>query len=295
MKSEGLFHEILNCVNIYFASNVRSLIEDCNNNWAEEFNNIIAKYLGNIFNTVFIRNLFFLLQGGKRINYSLAGSYQSRVAASVVQYNTTGHAGSEMHKFINENVVSSCLKVENSRRKHYIKNEIARQAQPRKKATKDKTTKGYKGQTADLSEHALEVAKNIQLAKLDANRTNRGMILINTFGQKYNQKWIEVRKSVVNCSYFGRIINARSPKSYKNLLEEMLYTKSANTAEVRHQRLYEPEALKMFSLVHKDHQLDETGIFIDKELCFLGVYYIFVRPTTHSFSLFLRCVAFTTI
>lgn len=46
LKSCGLFHEILNFCNIYFANNVRSLIEDQTNNPAEELNNVIAKYLG---------------------------------------------------------------------------------------------------------------------------------------------------------------------------------------------------------------------------------------------------------
>lgn len=48
LKSGGVFHEILKLCNIYFASNVKSLLEDCTNNSAEELNNIIAKYLGNI-------------------------------------------------------------------------------------------------------------------------------------------------------------------------------------------------------------------------------------------------------
>lgn len=47
LKSCGLFYEILNYCNVYFASNVKSLIADCNNNAAEEFNNVVAKYLGN--------------------------------------------------------------------------------------------------------------------------------------------------------------------------------------------------------------------------------------------------------
>lgn len=46
LKSGGIFHQILNYCNIYFASNVRSLIENCTNNAAEELNNVIAKYLG---------------------------------------------------------------------------------------------------------------------------------------------------------------------------------------------------------------------------------------------------------
>lgn len=47
LKSGGIFHEILNYCNIYFASNVRSIIEDFTTNSAEEFNNVVAKYLGN--------------------------------------------------------------------------------------------------------------------------------------------------------------------------------------------------------------------------------------------------------
>lgn len=46
LKSAGLFNAILNYCNIYFASNVKSLLEDCNTNAAEEFNNVVAKYLG---------------------------------------------------------------------------------------------------------------------------------------------------------------------------------------------------------------------------------------------------------
>lgn len=46
LKTGGIFYEILNICNVYFASNVRSLIADTSNNAAEELNNIIAKYLG---------------------------------------------------------------------------------------------------------------------------------------------------------------------------------------------------------------------------------------------------------
>lgn len=46
LKSCGIFHEILNYCNIYFASNVKSLLQDQTNNAAEELNNVIAKYLG---------------------------------------------------------------------------------------------------------------------------------------------------------------------------------------------------------------------------------------------------------
>lgn len=56
LKVGGVFHELLNFCNIYFASNVKSLLEDTTNNAAEELNNIIAKYLGKIAKTFFAGN-----------------------------------------------------------------------------------------------------------------------------------------------------------------------------------------------------------------------------------------------
>lgn len=165
--------------------------------------------------------------------------------------------------------------MENARKNHYVKNEIARQAKPRKRSNKDKKkdTKGYGDcQNPDMTGNALEVAKKIVMDELHFNQVNREMILENTFGQKYNLKWFEACRKVVSCSFFGKILNARSPKTYTNLLNELLYSRGefSNTAELRHQRLYETEALKMFSLVHKKRMLQQTGLFIDKELSFLG-------------------------
>lgn len=221
---------------------------------------------------------FLGLTGGKRINYSLAGSYGGRVSAAVVQYNTKGHAGSEFHKFYGVNSDNSCMKLENDRKRHYAQNEAANQVKPRNRSFKDKSTKGYGGcQAIDISEHSLEIAKNIELEKLNSNRLNREVILASTIGQKHNTKWLEVRKKMINCSFFGRIINSRSPKSFKALLEDLLYTESefGNSAELRHERLYQPEALKMFSLVYKKHALEKTGIFIDKDRSYLGVLFHF--------------------
>lgn len=192
-----------------------------------------------------------------------------------MQYNTKGHAGSVFHELhtLNLQPSKSCLKLENSRINHYAKNEAARQIKPRKRTVNDKITKGYGAcQLPDLSERAFEVSKNIVIDNLNINRLNRDVVLANTFGQKYNFKWYETRKKLLNCSYFGRVINAKGPKSYKNLVDEILYSEKefGNVAELRQQRLYECEALRMFSLIHKDYELEKTGLFIDCELGFLG-------------------------
>lgn len=44
----------------------------------------------------------------------------------------------------------------------------------------------------------------------------------------------------------------------------------AKTAAIKHHKLYEEEALNVFSSSYKDYNLEKCGIFIDKDLCFLG-------------------------
>lgn len=46
LKIDGIFNDILNLCSSYFASSVASLLLNYNNNMAESFNNIIAKYIG---------------------------------------------------------------------------------------------------------------------------------------------------------------------------------------------------------------------------------------------------------
>lgn len=115
LQTDGLYFEVLNLCQIYFAANAKSLLENETNNPAEEFNNIVAKYLG-----------------GKRINYSLAKSYTARVAMAVVQYNTGGHAASTFRKYkIGENHKPSTEKLELKRKRKLKANEITLQTKPR--------------------------------------------------------------------------------------------------------------------------------------------------------------------
>lgn len=226
-------------------------------------------------------NSYFFGTGGKRINYSLAGSYGGRVSAAVVQYNTKGHAGSHFHNVLSDNTAGSCLKIENVRIRHNVKNEIARQAKPRVRVAKDKVTKGYGDcQKPDLTGSAFEISKKNVLDQINTNRLNRDVILANTYSQRHNIEWGNARKKLINCNYFGRIVHCRTPKSYKLLLLEMLYSPKEGTADIRHNRLHEETALKMFTMLHKAHELEKTGLFIDKERGYLGNYF-----TKHHFDM----------
>lgn len=154
-------------------------------------------------------------------------------------------------------------------------NAKARLVKPRKKITKDaKSNKSYGPNCGrpDLPEKAFQVAKSIELARLETDKANIDEITRRTYGQRFNTSWFTVRKKVVDASFFSRIVNAKSPKSYKSLLYEMLYSPNefSKNAEMRHQRLYVEDAVNCFRTIYKEHVLDKTGIHIDRELGFLG-------------------------
>lgn len=156
LKTNGLYYEVLNLCQVYFAGNVKSLLENRTNNPAEEFNNIVAKYIG-----------------GKRINYTLAKSYTGRVACAVVQYNSGGHASSIFKKFKlpNANIDdSNSLILERSRKRKLLRNTIRLQNKPRDRHPKDQqTAKGYVHgigtEDVDMPIQQLETCKNIFLGK----------------------------------------------------------------------------------------------------------------------------------
>lgn len=85
---------------------------------------------------------------------------------------------------------------------------------------------------------------------------------------------MEIRRIMLTSSYFGRILNVRNRTSYTNIVDEILYKNSqyANTAEVRHQRIYEVEALAIFADLYPFESIEKSGIFIDDELSFLGTF-----------------------
>lgn len=56
----------------YLSYNAGSLIQDVDSNIVEQFNGIIA-----------------MLVGGKRVNFSLGNSYETRCFAAVIQFNTS--------------------------------------------------------------------------------------------------------------------------------------------------------------------------------------------------------------
>lgn len=80
----GLMNEIISALR-RVVDNAKSLLYDVDNNYCEQFNSIINKHIG-----------------GKRINFSQRQSYNIRIQAAVVSFNSEGSFIHAMHKKITD-------------------------------------------------------------------------------------------------------------------------------------------------------------------------------------------------
>lgn len=171
--------------------------------------------------------------------------------------------------------------MENVRKRKCLKNAIANQNKPKTRCSdqppnKKKKTKHYGDghEDVDMTPLAFEMAKNRFLERISENHINRDNIQTETRAQRHSLKWMEIRRLILTSSYFGRILNVRNRNSYSTIVEDILYknVQYANTAEVRHQRMYEAAALSIFSGVYPFESIDKCGIVIDEKYAFLGTF-----------------------
>lgn len=189
----------------------------------------------------------------------MAGSYNLRTANAQVHLNTENHSASTFQLFKFGKSLASSLNLENARKRKVKLNTVRQQQNPKKRRhNEDRTSKkkqkkeyGDGHEDVDFTPSQLQVAKDRLLEQLDKDRRNRVEIQIQTRGQRYSARWDEIRQNLLTSSYFGRILNVNSRKSYQKIVEDILYHNVAysNTAELNHH---------------------VCGIFIDTQYSFLG-------------------------
>lgn len=210
-------------------------------------------------------------------------SYKARTATADVHYNTGGHSGSTFHEITYGDVKESCLKLETTRKRKVRMNAIAKERKSKKprleeKSKNDPKTKGKRKhygvghQDLDMLDPAYKAATERFLEKINENQRNRIALVEETKAQRNSFKWMQVRRNLLTSSYFSRILKANSRKSYSTIVDDILRknVQYSNSAELRHQRLYQLEALSIFSQVYGFEPISLCGIFIDLEFCFLG-------------------------
>lgn len=221
------------------------------------------------------------ISGGKRVFNAMAGSYKLRTAIADVHLNSGYHAGSSFQQFKYGKILPAMLKMENQRKRKVEINTIRKEENKKRKFEEEpsvpsdnKKKKGYgeRHEDVDLTTAQFEVAKIIFLERLNEDRIMRHSIQTETLEQRHSSKYCQVKQCLLTSSYFSRILHARSRKSYKKIVEDILYrnTLYTNTANQNHQRLYQMEALEVFSHLYENEPIDRCGIFIDEKYSFLG-------------------------
>ncbi|XP_050512375.1 uncharacterized protein LOC126888289 [Diabrotica virgifera virgifera] len=88
MKECGIYEDVMSALQRVI-DNASSLIMNMDNNLAEHYNSVVCKFIG-----------------GKRINFSLRGSYQTRCEAAALSFNS----GGEYHRMINKTMFGNSPK-----------------------------------------------------------------------------------------------------------------------------------------------------------------------------------------
>ena len=232
-----------------------SLLRGLNNNAVEGFNNIIAKFIG-----------------GKRINFGRAGSYQGRVSAAVVQYNTK-EAFSRLSTAMNKEPPTMIRKLEGRRKR------AAEKAREYKKEAKASSFRNQK-QTCDqdygpnAAKPDMEEAVYSSECKRHADillhwQTRRDEIQVETRDQANSDKWIGYRKKLLTASNFGKVCRLRKTTPRANTVKSIMYPQLHNLHSLQYGRENEANALKQMQEELGMHIL-RCGLFIDDTVPHLG-------------------------
>ncbi|XP_025415583.1 uncharacterized protein LOC112687212 [Sipha flava] len=256
-EKNGIMSEIQNIMS-RLITNAESLLENKNNNICEQFNSIINKHTG-----------------GKRVNFSGRRSYNTRVEAAVIDFNSKNflrlihkkHSNGFSPGTFGKKFINNCHRI----RSNTIKR---RQLFPEtRKVPKNKTS----GPDADygmaeplletLSPEQMEIKKIDFLASLQ--RANVEQIEIDTREQSECDKWFQERRIRLTASRFGHICKMRKTTSCKNSVYDILYGSDIHSKAIQYGKDMEVVARKK-----AERFLSKTiyacGLFVDKEIGYLA-------------------------
>ncbi|GBP09537.1 hypothetical protein EVAR_76550_1 [Eumeta japonica] len=118
-----------------------------------------------------------------------------------------------------------------------------------------------------------DVLKEMKLKFLDSlNKTDkeREHIQKTTILQRDCSEWMELRRSLLTASNFSTIIKMKQSPKCANTVKKIIYgTNLEHVASIKHGRNNEGQALKQLA-EQEGINIEQCGLFIDKDLPFLG-------------------------
>lgn len=224
------------------------------NNLVESFNARVAKYVG-----------------GKRVNYSLKGSYSGRCAAAVISFNTGGTLQTYVHKFIfKTDANEQIIQLENKRKNHNYRRKNIKKKKTLKNVPAKDAHYGVHCQKPDMDAHKFREKKQDFLKALVLSKEERNSLERSTVLQSASPKWLETRRKLLTASWFARVCKRRANTNCASLVKQILYGNDlSNVPSIKHGRTNEHTALQELKCA-LNLNIQECGLFIDDEFSFLG-------------------------
>ncbi|XP_060858281.1 uncharacterized protein LOC132935681 [Metopolophium dirhodum] len=260
LEKSGLWNDILAARNL-LAHHSSSLIHNVNNNCVENYNSVVAKYVG-----------------GKRINFSLKGSYQTRCHIALTSLNAGPSHISVLHKKITKASPGVFTKRFIEQRSNKNKNKLKRrQLFGNSKSTK----KVYNGpdrdygciqeepQILDMDPKEFNIKKIKFLERVSKTNEEIKTLEESTKNQSESELWKVERSIRLTASNFGKVCKLRLTTSRKNTVKSILYNTFSGNLSTNYGIENEPIARISFEKVI-NLKIKPAGLFVDKTYHFLA-------------------------
>lgn len=223
-----------------------------NNNIAEHYNSIVAKFVG-----------------GKRVNFALSNSYKYKTHAAAVQFNSKKAVTTLYQTAFERNPPALTQKIELKRLQKAVygkeRRTMNRENHVRPKRFNDTKEKGSgygeNCQTTDISTDDFENEKKIILEKLKNYQETREANEEKTRSKQRNALFQKITNIVLMASNFGAVCKARvMSKQVKDVCKKMV----SNNKAAKHNNESQPIAKQQLA---KEQQISirDCGVYIDKE------------------------------
>lgn len=242
--------------------NADSLLYQFTSNSVESCNGIISKLIG-----------------GKCIHFARRGSYQTRVKASVVQFNTGQALSSTCHTMGKETPACSkiiesrnIIKYENYQKYVHAAKELGRSVRTSKYFAKTLTVDkdyGPNVERPDIEGHMYEQLKSNHYEMLIEQQCNRAVLEYATRDQHENPMWHNIRRNLLTASNFGKVCSRRQTTSCQNLVKTILYPPQLTNAAVEWGKEKEMVAREQLQ-EELGIEINDCGIFIDENIPYLA-------------------------
>jgi len=252
LKKCGLYEKLQNALK-HISWNCKSLLQDKDSNRVETFNSVISK-----------------CTGGKRINFGLRGSYETRCNAAVVAFNS-GEAISRLSDILGSKPGEIAVDLEKKKKSNAQTANVTKKRSIRHYGKRAVTDKDYgpQAEKPDATLAEIELRKAQHMHMLRDWQTKWVAIEEETREQAATGIWRYYRTKIITASHFGHICKMRQSTSCASRVTSIIYPQEINVESMKYGTEYEDVARKSIESV-LNIEIKRCGLFIDSEIPFFG-------------------------